>query len=181
MLRKTMLLAALLVLLPGMGDAQTPGINYYPGVTSKVLAAAVPAVATSGTSEEVLYTYSLPGGMIGKDGDTLQLLFTGQTAANGNTKTARFRIGGIGGASVCGISAASNNQAISCLAFCQRTSSSTMSCWTAGFLAASIQGSSSTVTGQNFAAATSIVVTGTTTTAAGDLTINSVMISKLGL
>ena len=169
--------AALLMCLPMVGEGHS--IKYHPGANVTVLAAAALDAATTGTGEEVLYTYSLPANTAGKDGDTLEFFFTAQAAANGNSKTIRFRVGGIGGTSLCGVAGTGNSTAISCRALCQRVSVSTMWCWTSGYIAASPQGSATSLTGLDLSAAISIVATGTTPTAAADVAIKSVFIAKI--
>ena len=49
---------------------------------------------TAVTSEEVLFTYTIPAGLIANTGEGVRIKASGTTAANGHTKTIRIKVGG---------------------------------------------------------------------------------------
>jgi hypothetical protein len=49
---------------------------------------------TAVTSEEVLFSYTIPAGLIANTGEGVRIKVSGTTAANGHTKTIRIKVGG---------------------------------------------------------------------------------------
>jgi hypothetical protein len=49
---------------------------------------------TAVTSEEVLFSYTIPAGLIANTGEGVRIKASGTTAANGHTKTIRIKVGG---------------------------------------------------------------------------------------
>lgn len=81
------------------------------GTVPLVICKSAPNQATTGTTEEVLGTCTIPANTLSADGDTILLGFSGVSAANGNNKTLRVRFGGISGVIMFDMTAAaSNNQ-----------------------------------------------------------------------
>lgn len=79
-----------------------------------LLCKGAPAQATTGTSEEVLATCAIPAATLTASGSTIRLSFLAHTAANGNNKRLRVRVGGIGGVVVLDTGAAAlNNKNVS--------------------------------------------------------------------
>src|SRR3990172_2663788 len=68
-----------------------------------------PARVTTGTSEEVLATCSLPAGLLNSDGMRLEVDFLATTAINANNKQLRVRVGGLAGTLVADSTAAALN------------------------------------------------------------------------
>lgn len=52
------------------------------------------AATTAVTTEEVLYTYTLPAGIIANDGEGVEITASGIYAGNANDKTVRIKLGG---------------------------------------------------------------------------------------
>lgn len=69
------------------------GTAYAPKVGTTLLYSTPVAVATVGTSEETVGTYTLPAGFLDTDGNTLSMEAGGTCAANANSKTFRMYFG----------------------------------------------------------------------------------------
>ena len=68
-----------------------------PGTPVVVLNVNTTSQATTGTSEEVLATYTLPANTLARNGQAVRVTMRGYHAANSNSATLRVRLGGIGG------------------------------------------------------------------------------------
>jgi hypothetical protein len=147
--------------------------------TVDILHKSTAAVATSGTAEEVLHTYTLPAGSLAAIGDKVELLGTCTHAANANAKSWRLEWGGISGTAVTAISSTSSGIKTSATASCTRTSATTATCIpvtgsnaAAGAVAALVQ-----LTSQDFTASIVLVLTATTAVAAGDLSCEAFVVT----
>lgn len=152
-----------------------------------VLCKGAPAQATAGTSEEILATCTVPANTLSASGSGLQVRLFAHTAANANNKQIKIRVGGIGGTTVFDSAAtASNNQ--------NWSTTWPFSIQRIGAATATVNGSvsrfndsaSSTPAGSHYATlkaasitwanANDLVITGTTPSAAGDLTLDSYIV-----
>ena len=150
-----------------------------------VLCKGAPAQATTGTTEQVLATCTIPANTLSANGSAVLFKFFAHTAANANNKQLRIRVGGIGGTVVCDSTAvAANNLNITTPqnGTVARTGATTATAFCASWQftnAASSATISTTVYSAQRAAAVTwanandLVITGTTPTAAGDLTLDS--------
>lgn len=132
-------------------------------------------VATTGTVIETLYTFSVPANTLAVDGQSLRLYAVATTAANGNAKTFSIDYGAT--TIFTSSSQAYNNDylAVSCeifrtgaatqKAFCKMEGSE-LNAFTAGISVAS----NLTTPAETLSGAVTILVRGTTPTAAADLT-----------
>lgn len=135
--------------------------------------------ATTGTSEEILATYTLPANTLSANGKGVRITAHGTLAANGNTKVVRIRFGGIGGTTVTARSTVGNNVAWEATALIFRTGAATQIAVGRAFSSLdNVQLSDSAPT-QTLANAIDIVVTGTTATAIGDLTFKSLIVESI--
>ena len=140
--------------------------------------------ATTGTSEQVLATYTLPANTLSRDGQAVRVTAFVEHAANTNATTARVRWGGIGG-TVClaqNASASAGVIRLECVIY--RTGAATQAITGAGLLAtaAGLSGNvtnSFTTGSATLSGTVDIVVTGTTGTAAGDLTFRTLLVEAL--
>lgn len=161
---------------------------YLNSLPQRVLGKGAPNQATTGTSEEVLATCTVPASTLSASGATIRVILTAHTAANTNNKQLRVRVGGIGGTLVLDLpAAAANNNTITTTwpLVIQRTGATT----------ATVQGSitrfttdstSAAVGASNYTAlraaaitwanAQDLVITGLTPTAAGDLVLDSYIV-----
>jgi hypothetical protein len=178
-MRRLMALALLALLLPAGAWAQ--GIR-YPGSAGGSATAlhinAVPA-ATTGTVEEVLMTYSIPANFFSAVGKGLHFRVGTQVAANGNTKTLRVRIGGIGGAIVASQVTATNATGGLVEGYVLRDGATTARAAAHGLISTDRIGTTIQATGLTFTGAIDLVVTGETGSAAGDATANFFIVSTV--
>lgn len=149
-----------------------------------VLCKAAPAQATTGTSEEILATCTIPAGTLSANGATLRIFYFAHTAANANNKRLYVRIGGIGGVIVHDTGAlAMNNRDLGSYGpvIVQRLSATTATAQgTAYYMSDNTAGSSPGGGGImvraaaiTWANANDLVITGLTSVAAGDLTLDT--------
>lgn len=137
--------------------------------------AAAPNVATTGTVEQVLATIVLPNKLLNNNSDCLILNTFGYTAANGNNKQLRVRLGSLTGTLLMDSSAvAANAQAVFGELYLFRVSGGPSGLVVA--LANTLTGATITTNANNLTlnpntGLSPIVITGTTPTAAGDLTL----------
>lgn len=137
------------------------------------------AQATTGTSEEILVTYTLPANALAVDGQMLRIRAFGTSAANTNSKSARIRFGGIGGPAVSVVSTTTASAHWTAEAVVIRTGAATQVSngvsWYANFTSfTTVAAPTATLSG-----AVDIVVTGTTATSAGDLTFTGLVVELL--
>ena len=93
-MRRVLWLAALLVLLPGMGDAQSPGIGYSPRPSqTMVLCVTAATVGNVDGGTDTLFTCTLPAGILAKDGDAIHITAAGTYAANTNSRVIELKFG----------------------------------------------------------------------------------------
>lgn len=69
------------------------GIAGLPRSTVRVLNVNTTPVGNVGGGADDLMTFSIPGGTLERDGDSIRVWFGGITAANGNTKTVALSFG----------------------------------------------------------------------------------------
>ena len=153
-----------------------------------VLCKGAPAQATTGTSEEILATCTIPAATLSANGASLRFIFFAHTAANANAKTLRVRIGGIAGTIVCTQNGNLNNQNIatqnpaSVTRIGASTAATVCAPWVVSDSASSSSVTSATYQFQRAAAsmtwanANDLVITGQTPTSAGDLTLDSYVV-----
>lgn len=140
------------------------------------------SAATAGTSEEVLATYTLPKGAVDTNGQGLRIIAWATTAANGNNKALGIRVNGLTGTVVAASAAAGiNNGVIRLEAIVRRASSTTVNAIGMSIAAAvaALTNVAAGTVGNFDTADQTIVVTGTTATAAGDLTLRGFQIELL--
>lgn len=177
-MKRFLVVLALVLLLPVVGDGQS--INNYPaaGAAGMVASDVVGSLSTttSGTSEEVLRTWTIPANSFPTANVGFFIRATWKTAANANSKTPRIRVGGIGGKVCVGGAVATSNDRILHECVCMVDASNNFTCagqqarLAAGGAYNMIDTTSGTYT---FSSAIDIVATGTTGTQAGDVTLTS--------
>lgn len=148
-----------------------------------VLCISSATAATTGTTEEVLATCTLPANAFNTNGRAIRIKAWGSSAANGNTKLMRIRFGGIGGTTISQRSFVTASHFPYVEAIVLRTGASAQIAF--GESGSGAENSSSTAQ-QNRSSPTSdttaaidIVITGHTATAAGDLTLTGFMVEFL--
>ncbi len=134
------------------------------------------AVATTGTVEEILRTYTLPGGTLAVNGDRLVARATFATAANVNSKTARIRFGGIGGTILIGPTTTTSGAALFLNAELFRTGAATQAAPVFALVSPATTSVGHAAPTQTLANNIDVVVTGLTPTAAGDLTLQAFVV-----
>jgi hypothetical protein len=171
-MRKVLVVLALLLCLPMFGSAQS--INYYPGRPDLVLYSSESDRSTSGTSEELLYTMTIPFPDVGY---TVDFLVRGVHAANTNNALFTLRAGQNAGNPLANTTLGSTVSATSAgvmlnVQSCTRVSSSELLCWRGEYYAPAVTGAGLVlVTGLNFASPVTVSVSATTATSAGDVTV----------
>lgn len=135
-------------------------------------------VPTTGTVEEVLRSYTLPAGTMATNGDRLQIRATFALAVNGNSKNMQLRLGGIGGTSLMSSTTSQSGGAVVLAADVVRETATTFGVTRWGILTSSIV-QSYTTGAAIWANALDIVATGTTATAAGDVSLREFSVDYL--
>jgi len=168
------ILAFAAVLVAALSSAG--GLEYTPAPLDRVTGVGViicrsyAATATSGTSEEILATCTIPAGKLATNGSLVRFVAGGLTASNGNTKLAKVRFGGIDGVQVAAMSTSGSGIGWRAAGEMVRLTASTQI--GVGTFAVSTSSSSSVTGGSvNLTADTTLVVTATTASAAGDVTL----------
>ena len=132
--------------------------------------------ATTGTTEQILATYTLPANALSANGKGVRITAYWSTAANANSKTYQLRFGGIGGTVLGGTTTTANNLGTRVVAELFATGTNTQKAFSqtnTGTVAPSITiGTVAATT----SAAIDIVATGTTPTAAGDVTFQGMLV-----
>jgi lysophospholipase L1-like esterase len=176
------LLALLLAVGAGaQGLGQGPGLwssgpanraTYGPvnGTVEALVWADSTEVATTGTAEEVLKTYTVPVGYFSKATDMLRILVSARVV-NSNSKILRVRVGGIGGSAIA-LTSTSNIGIVQNITLTRSPDAGVLRYSAVEGGGTASRWEATNITGQNFAAAIDIVVTGETGTSAGDLVIN---------
>lgn len=170
-------------------SAATPAVNIgaaaFSAATNSVAVGGVFCVnttstATTGTTEEVLATCTLPANALSANGKGVRISATATTAANGNTKVYRIRFGGIAGGQLVAPTITTSGAGVAAIAYVIRTGSGAQYGWgsaTTGTDGATGNASmNDVVLGVTDTGTIDIVVTGTTATAAGDLTHKAVIV-----
>lgn len=183
-MRRWMIVAALLLCLPMVAGSQTPGIWYRApgggGVTLKAIDGTV--TQATGTSEEVIKTYTIPAGLLAKSGDVLRVKLSVLSAANANAKIIRLRLGGLAGTEVFLVSGGNNTKWDIELHIIRTTSAANqgiVSRYNGSAAGTAIPNYAATTV--NLAAASDLVLTFSCATAASDLTFNFWSIELLSL
>lgn len=139
----------------------------------------VSTTTTTGTVEEILATYTMKANTLNVNGQALRFVGGYTTAGNANNKTVKVRVGGIGGTVILSYTSATNGGAVWFDALLTRRTSSTA--YGNGF---ATDGATSSVTGaangSTYNGDIDIVVTGTTPTSAGDMTLQQADAVYLG-
>lgn len=149
-----------------------------------------PALATTGTSEEVLATVTIPANTLSENGAAIHVNFFAHTAANGNNKTLRIRIGGIAGTIVCDTGAiAANNLNIRSYGPVVITRLTALTATSASQGPAGADGDAAPASWTtwnskrgasiDWTAAQDLVITAITPTSAGDLTLDTYSVAVL--
>ena len=139
------------------------------------------SAATTGTTEQILATYTLPANALSANGKGVRITAWGSTAANANSKTFRVRFGGIGGTGISALATTTASAVFHSTANVIRTGASaqvsiaTINSGTSGGAASGIVNHNTAIAADT-TATIDIVVTGTTPTAAGDLTFNGLIV-----
>lgn len=136
--------------------------------------------ATTGTIEEVLATYTLPAYTFSATGKGARVSATFILAANGNSKTARLRFGGLSGQVMTGVVSTNSGGFITLLGSVYRTGANAQFITDAmGFITSAVAVSGTSTTTKTDTADIAIVATGETPTASGDLTVRSLVVEFL--
>lgn len=161
-----------------MGSTVTPGTGTAVASVGGVLHVNTTSQATTGTSEEVLATYTLPANTLSASGKAIRVTAWGTSAANGNTKIVRIRFGGIGGTQTSAVTWTGSGSAWKQVTEIIRTGATTQeSCGQAHGNAATLITYAAPT--QTLSGAVDIVVTATTPTAAGDVTFKGLIVEAL--
>jgi len=177
---RRLLIACALLLWAGTAQAQTlggPGVWYDTGNPSVYIVKATPNVATSGIIHEALYTITLKANALAVSGDALIITAHFTTAANTNTKYGRVTSATVGGTIIAATTTSSSAAGISLQVMICRTGATTARALMPVYFttATSTQlGTTTNLTGLDFAADMVFVVTGLTQTAAADITLIAV-------
>ena len=155
----------------------TKGTGTATGRVSNVLNVNTTSQATTGTSEEVLATYTLPANTLSANGKAIRIRAWGNHAANTNATTGRIRFGGIGGTAIATHFSATSNGSWILEAVVVRTGAATQAANGNGNFGTNSPSVSSPT--QTLSNAIDIVVTGTTAVAAGDLTFYGMIVEAL--
>ena len=150
-----------------------------PGTPVTVLHVSTTSQATTGTSEEVLATYTLPANTLSANGKAIKITAWGGTATNGNSKSASVRFGGISGTIVASWSSALSNGEWIISTTIVRTGAATQLSVAMGSYGSTAMSTRGTAPTQTLSNAVDIVVTGTTATSAGDVTFKGLLVEAL--
>ena len=162
---------ALLLCLPAISDSQS--IQFYPGRPDVVLYSSESDRSTSGTSEELLYTMTIPFPEVGY---TVDFFVRGVHAANTNNALFTVRAGQnanpLANTTLGSTVSATSAGVMLNVQSCTRVSSSELLCWRGEYYAPAVTGGGLVlVTGLNFASPVTVSVSATTATSAGDVTV----------
>lgn len=177
--RLTVLVVVLAALLSGRAESQE-GIRYYGASGAyRPLSAAAVSVANTGTAEELLYTMTIPAGML-RVGDSFNFFISATPVNNANAKSFRLRLTNIAGTLLSG-SACSTGTANNCAAQYSFVRVSATEAHVFGQFnsgnGTSSQGPLGIVVTPDFTAPIVIIITGLTPTAANDLVLKFVATS----
>jgi hypothetical protein len=126
-------------------------------------------VSTTGTTEEVLATYSMPANTLASAGQGIRLTGGFTQINTGNSKTFRVRVGGLAGTVVANLAGFTGLTAGYFDVLFQRVTSTTGIA--AAFASVNFAETRSTSVTTDFTGSVDIVITGLTPTASGDLTL----------
>jgi len=165
----------------GIGTTVAAGAGTATATIGGVIHSNVTPVATGGTSEEVLATYTLPANTLSADGKMLRIRAVVTHAANANVTTWRIRLGGIGGTELLQLGGiATPGTVMLGEIVVARTGSAAAVTTSIGTYSTFVIAKGVTIaSGLDYTADIAIVVTGTTPTAAGDLTFKSLLVEVL--
>ena len=150
-----------------------------PGTPVTVLNVNTTSQATTGTSEEVLATYTLPANTLSANGKAIRVRAWLSHAANTNASTMRIRFGGVGGTQISAMSSAASGDAIVLEAIVIRTGAATQ---IANGHSRTHGGSSAVYNSaptQTLSGGVALVVTGLTAVSAGDVTFLGMLVEAL--
>jgi len=165
----------------GIGTPVAAGAGTATATIGGFIHSNVTPVATGGTSEEVLATYTLPANTLSADGKMLRIRAVVTHAANANVTTWRIRLGGIGGTELLQLGGiATPGTVMLGEIVVARTGSAAAVTTSIGTYSTFVIAKGVTIaSGLDYTADIAIVVTGTTPTAAGDLTFKSLLVEVL--
>lgn len=162
----------------GNGTTVAAGTGTATARVGGVLYESVTTATTTGASEEILASYTLPGGTLSVDGRGIRIMASATHAANTNAASMRIRFGGIGGTIVASQSSSANSATYLYEIVIRRTGAATQI--SSGVMwVSSTTGTFGAAPTQTLASDVSIVVTGITATAAGDVIFNSLSVEAL--
>lgn len=170
-MRKFIAALSLLLAIPVYGQ----NVSYYPvgphGLEAGIVAISL-AITTATTSAETMYSYTIPAGaLISYPG--FRVMSFADSANNANAKTFTLRFGAAGPA-IAGLAMSVGPNTIGgIVADCFVATSSTIICLHNRTTAAGTNGMSASSLAFDPAVANTLIVQGTTPTAAGDLTLRS--------
>ena len=179
-MRKALLIACALLLWGGMLSAQS--INYYPAASSGTNSGTVLStsgvslgLATTGTAEEVLKTWTIPANTFPTANYGFRVYAWWNSANNANAKTPRIRLGGIGGTAICGAGIAVATERYYCDMTCLVAAAGVLEC-TGMAGKTSIGGGINPIQySYTFTNSLDVVATGTSGVALGEITLNTFM------
>ena len=150
-----------------------------PGTPVTVLHVNTTSQATTGTSEEVLATYTLPANTLSANGKAIRVTAWFVSTADAVSKTARIRFGGIGGTVVAtnNSSAASATHMLTTLIV--RSGAATQESVGSGLYNGTATNAIVTSPTQTLSGAIDIVATGTTPSGAGQMTFKGLLVEAL--
>jgi hypothetical protein len=160
---------------PGSAPIKTQaGTGTGTTLPSGVLCVNTTPQATTGLAEEVLATCTITANTLSANGMALRVTAGTTSAANANNKTLKIRLGGIGGATVLSVATTTSAASFKADAVIVRTGAATQIA-----SASALASNQTTSPTQTLANALDLVVTGTTATAAGDLTLQFLIVELL--
>jgi hypothetical protein len=173
---RRVLLALALFSAPSWASAQI-GIGAWSSESWAPLLNTAPDTATTGTSEETLYTITIPANTFDKVGTAVRIQAIASLVNNANTKSLRLRDTGTLGFIACITSAATN--CVIDLVLVRTNSNSYVPYGTSwsGNGATAAASASTSVTPRDFTGAITVLVQGTTATAAADMVLRNVIVT----
>jgi hypothetical protein len=177
--RKVLLTVAALLLLCSDGWAQ--GIRYYPpssgGGAVTYIVKAAPGIATGTTNEEILYSIVLPANTFASVGDSVIITAHSSTAANTNVKAMYIKTA-LPGTSFGGVATTTSAAYMTLQVMVMRTSDTEAIMLNPDVYGGVniTAGQQTALTGLDFTAAITWVVTGSSTVSAGEVTLKTLTV-----
>ena len=135
-------------------------------------------LATVGTAEEILRSVTIERDWLERSGDYFEVTAVLTTAANANNKIPRIRLGGLAGALIAGGATVALNAGTFVLqATVRRILQATGVAWGIQCSGAALSACARAALTNDFGTDLALSVTGTTATAAGDLTLQELVVN----